>query len=184
MFIHARAQRRQWLGTAAKPASCSISAGFVTVNAVLTYDAVPERKALLALAENHLTAWAKWAKSQPERLGYPHLSLIYKVMRRRAKRGASETVEFKHKGLTARGTETRSLRPSSVGEAPPRVAAADLAVASLDALPRQIIRIEYFNSDYPEEAKAAEAGLYVTMYRRLLTRAKLAVGRYLTAQAP
>jgi hypothetical protein len=133
-------------------------------------------------AEIRLTAWAYWAKGQQERLGYPYLSLTYKVMRRRAKRlGVMNPLELelRLKGLTARGSETRSLRPRTVGEVSEAIALVDRIVAVLEHRHKRIIHIEYLSPECPQEAKAAEAGMFVAQYRRALKRAKLAVANRL-----
>jgi hypothetical protein len=140
------------------------------------------RAARLSHADTRLMAWARWAKQHPESLGYPRLSIIYKVMRRHAKRlGAVRTsLEARIRGLTARGTETRSLRPRTVGEVPVAINEVDRIVAALDPTQKKIIHIEYLLPEYPEEAKAAEARMYTAEYRRALKRAKLAVADRLT----
>jgi len=136
-----------------------------------------ERLARLNHVDARLMAWGRWAQQYPDALGYPRLSLIYKVMRRHARRlGAlHRTLEERVRGLTARGTQTRSLRPQSVGEVPHAIQEIDRIVAALESIQRKTIHIEYLLPEYPQEAKAAEAGMYTIEYRRILKRAQRAI---------
>lgn len=138
--------------------------------------------AAIAYADSRLSQWGQWARSQPEYLGYPRLSLIYKVLRRRAKRLGKicHLVDERIIGLTARGTETRSLRPRLVGEVPQEIAQVDRAVAVLPAIQRQVVRIEYLTSEESVEVKAMLSNMVIVDYRRILRRAKLAISAYLS----
>jgi hypothetical protein len=140
-----------------------------------------QNNAALRIVDLRLIRWGRWASEQSSGLGYPHLSLIYKVLRRHAKRlgKLDVSLEGRLKGLTARGTETRSLRPRLVGEVPPEIAEVDRVVARLPPDVSQILQVEYVRAEEPIEIKAALLDVCITEYKSALRRAKLTVSRRL-----
>lgn len=147
--------------------------------------ATRQRRANLSLlrhADLRLIQWGRWARSEADYLGYPRLSLIYKILRRRSKRlGVLQKKPYS--GLTARGCETRSLRPRSVGAIDPLIDQVDRVVASLDLPHRTVLRIEYEYtvSEQSVEVKATLLGVCAREYRCRLKAATLLVGRLLAA---
>src|SRR5581483_7445088 len=108
------------------------------------------REAAIIYAEKRLEPWGKWSKDHPEQLGYPRISIIHKITKRKLVRGASKNKAV----LTAKGKETLSFRPRVIGECSDEVAETDWAVASLSANLKKILEIEYIEySGSPLEEK-------------------------------
>lgn len=132
----------------------------------------------IAYADHRLTAWGSWARRDMERLGYPRLSLIYKVLKRRAQRGARP----EGTQLTARGSETRSLRPRTVGEMPPSIREVDCAVAKCGIEDREFLKGEYlWHRDLSIELRARLAGCRVAEYRSHLRDLQFVIAQRLDA---
>lgn len=142
-----------------------------------------QRSSAVVYAEVRLDAWATWAREYRGALGYPKVSMIYKVLRRKSMR-LGGFVERPCLGkedrpiglLTAKGSETVSFKPREVGDVPEAIAQIDRVVATMDRVLRRIIQIEYLtSSDLATEQKALTAGMQTSQYRTLLRKAKRAV---------
>lgn len=139
------------------------------------------RASAVVYAEARLDAWATWAREHRAALGYPKVSMIYKVLRRKAMRLGSQ-VDLPRVGmgdrplgfLTARGTETVSFKPREVGEVPEAIAEIDSVVATLPADLHAVLMADYFTQG-PIEARARATPWKRARYSQLLECAKYAV---------
>ncbi len=146
---------------------------------------VPEKRerraTAVVYAEARLNAWASWAREHRAALGYPSVSLLYKVLRRKAMR-LPALVEHPRLDrfdkpiglLTAKGTETLSFRPRDVGEVPEAIAEVDAAVASLPDDLHSVLMADYFTPG-PIEVRAKGTRWKRARYSQLLECAKYAV---------
>lgn len=130
------------------------------------------RQTAIVYAETRLEPWGKWSRDSAEALGLPKVSIIHKIMRRKLIRGLSKN---KNK-MTAKGKETLSFRPKTIGEATEAVAEVDKSVAVLPSNLQLILKVEYV--DYRNariEDRCAAAGLARRRYGQLLECAKYAI---------
>lgn len=108
------------------------------------------RAAALIFAENRLKPWADWARENRAGLGFPTISLLYKAMQMKwveVKEKRAHVVAPEHRGtghLTARGKETRSMIPPTIGEVPEAIAEVDAVVAQLPPDLHEVIIADYF----------------------------------------
>lgn len=123
-------------------------------------------------AETRLEPWGKWSRDSAEALGLPRVSIIHKIMRRRLIRGISRNKQK----MTAKGKETLSFRPKTIGSVPDAVAEVDKSIAALPSNLQLILKVEYI--DYRNsriEERCAAAGLGRRRYGQLLECAKYAI---------
>lgn len=139
------------------------------------------RSSAVVYAEVRLDAWAAWAREQRTALGYPKVSMIYKVLRRKAMRlGSQVDLPWVEKNdrplgfLTARGTETVSFKPRDVGEVPEAIAEIDAVVATLPDDLHAVLMADYF-ANGPIEVRASVTPWKRARYSQLLECAKYAV---------
>lgn len=99
------------------------------------------REAAVIYAENRLAPWGKWSRDNHEQLGLPRVSIIHKITRRRLVRGQKKNRSV----LSAKGKETLSFRPRTVGVMPEAIAEVDRAVAAIPKRLRLILKIEYIH---------------------------------------
>ena len=136
------------------------------------------RETAILYAETRLEAWGKWSRGNSEGLGLPRVSIIHKVMRRKLVRGPSRNKTR----VTAKGKETLSFRPKTVGTMPEPVSEVDVAVGTLASNLQAILKIEYIDlRNAPAEDRCARAGLGRRRYGQLLECAKYSVHAALQA---
>lgn len=127
---------------------------------------------VIAYAEARLEPWGKWSRENGNGLGLPRVSIVHKITKRRLVRGTSRN---KTK-LTAKGKETLSFRPVTVGTIPEEVAEVDKAVGALPLRFKTVISIEYIDCrTAPLEEKCAAAGVSRPTYIKNLRKAKYRV---------
>ena len=130
------------------------------------------RETAIIYAETRLEPWGKWSRDSANSLGLPRVSIIHKIIRRKLVRGISRN-KFK---VTAKGKETLSFRPRTIGAAPEAVTEVDKAVATLPENLQTVLKVEYI--DYRNvrlEDRCAAAGLGRRRYGQLLECAKYAI---------
>jgi hypothetical protein len=131
-----------------------------------------QREAAVLYAETRLEPWGKWSRGNSEGLGLPRVSIIHKIMRRKLIRGLSKNKQR----LSAKGKETLSFRPRTVGSMPDAVSEVDLAVAALSPNLQIILKIEYIHlRNAPAEDRCAAAGIGRRRYGQLLECAKYSI---------
>lgn len=154
-----------------------------SVVAKLTPEKRRARDAALIYAENRLSVWAKWAKDHRHVLGYPTISLLAKAMQMTkigVIRGfAAPYADYGNHGdvvypVNAEGTETRSVRPLSVGEVPAPIAEVDVIVARLPPDLHKVIVTDYFTYG-PIEVRCKETPWKRARYSQLLESAKYSI---------
>lgn len=133
------------------------------------------RETAIVYAETRLEPWGKWSRDSANSLGLPRVSIIHKIIRRKLVRGISRN---KSK-VTAKGKETLSFRPRTIGLAPEAVAEVDKAVALLAENLQVILKVEYIEyRNAPMEDRCLAAGLSKkgsSRYKQLLESAKYSV---------
>lgn len=130
------------------------------------------RQTAIVYAETRLEPWGKWSRDSAEALGLPKVSIIHKIMRRKLIRGLSKN---KNK-MTAKGKETLSFRPKTIGEATEAVAEVDKAVAEMPQNLIEVVKVEYILCPGdPIERRCAVAGKSKSAYHRALDTAKYKV---------
>lgn len=137
------------------------------------------RATAVVYAETRLNAWAGWAKQYSNHQGYPKISLIYKVMRRKARRlGRIEEHRSSERPtglLTAQGKETLSFRPPEIGKVPEPIAEVDFVVARLPPDLHEVVMTEYFDDGVRIEDRANATRWGRARYSQLLECAKYVV---------
>lgn len=146
------------------------------------------RAAALIYAENRLFPWAKWARENREKLGVPTVSLLYKAMQSKSvpMRRVHPNVISLHgenvPALTARGKETRSFRPTTIGEVPEAIVEVDEAVGALPPDLHEVLIADFFTYG-PIEVRCRRTRWRRARFSQLLEAAKYAVYAHLMAKA-
>lgn len=144
----------------------------------------PGRAAALVYAENRLFPWARWARENREKLGVPTVSLLYKAMQAKSvhlKKIPSNVIPLRE-GLTATGRETRSFRPTTVGEVPEAIVETDEAVGALPPDLHTVLIADFFTYG-PIEIRCKKTRWKRARYSQLLESAKYAVFAHLMAKS-
>lgn len=131
------------------------------------------RDAALIYAENRLHPWADWARENRAGLGYPTIALLYKAMRQKAV-PLRERRLVNHGKLTARGAETHSFLPQTIGEVPEAIMEVDTVVAALPHDLHAVIIADCFTYG-PIEERCRRTPWKRARYSQLLEAAKYAI---------
>ena len=130
------------------------------------------RESAIVYAETRLEPWGRWSRDNPNSLGFPRLSSVYKILRRKLVRAATKN---KSK-LTVKGKETLSFRPQVVGTMPEAIEEVDIAVARLPEHLRNLLKIEYIQMCGAHiNDRCVATGLGRRRYGQLLECAKYSV---------
>jgi len=140
-----------------------------------------------------LERWGRWAKRTTDKLGYPNVSSIAKmveqarVFERREKVGKRALAEARESGdprqiaeaygyeehpLTARGKQTRSMRPLEVGEVEPTIMRIERVISTAPGRYQSALYRRYVFGQ-PDRFAARQLGLSRADYTN---RAEAAVG--------
>lgn len=131
------------------------------------------RDSALIYAENRLRPWAAWARENRAGLGYPTIALLYKAMRQKAV-PLKERRAVNHGRFTARGTETHSFLPQTIGEVPEAIMEVDAVVAALPRDLHTVIIADFFTYG-PIEERCRRTPWKRARYSQFLEAAKYAV---------
>lgn len=114
------------------------------------------------IVEVRLDAWAKWAKRNPENVGYAPVSISHRMM------------EDRRLGI-------RCDRGSGKVEMPEAIAETDRAVAKLPERLKRVVFADYFEYA-PREMKAKKLGMSARHMRRLLDEANTCLAKWFSDQ--